>query len=249
MKISIITVVYNNAFTIEDTILSIKNQSYKNIEYIIIDGGSTDGTLEIINKYKNDIDIFVSEKDCGIYDAMNKGVNLATGDIIGILNSDDIYFNNNVIETVIKTFINENDLDILYGNLVYVKQNDINHIVRNWTSKSYYEKYFDYGNVPPHPSLFVKKHVYEKSGSFNLTFKLAADYEFMLRIFKSKFYKNKYIPITIVKMRLGGATNKNLKNIINGNKEILNAWRTNKLSSPIFLMFFKFIKRITQFIK
>ena len=248
MKISIITVVYNNSSTIEDTINSIINQTYGEIEYIIIDGASTDGTLDIINKYIDAIDIFISEKDHGIYDAMNKGIKLATGEVIGILNSDDIYFNNFVIETIVTAFELEKDLDILYGNLVYVKKHNINHIVRNWISKSYYNKYFDYGNVPPHPSLFIKNIVYKKSGLFNLDFRLAADYEFMLRIFKSNLYKNRYIPSTIVKMRLGGATNNSIKNIVKGNVEILNAWKINGLHAPFTLMFVRFFKRFTQFI-
>jgi glycosyltransferase involved in cell wall biosynthesis len=248
MKVSIITVVYNNFATIEEAIKSIKSQLYNNIEHIIIDGGSTDGTLDIINKYKNDINIFISEKDNGIYDAMNKGINLSTGNIIGILNSDDIYFDNKVISKVVDCFKGDKNLDILYGNLVYVKKNNTNIFIRNWISMNYNDKYFDKGNVPPHPSLFLKKNVYQNSGLFNLSFKLAADYEFMLRIFKSNLYISRHIPIIFVKMRLGGATNKSFRNILNGNAEILKAWKINKLNAPFNLMILRFFKRIIQFI-
>jgi glycosyltransferase involved in cell wall biosynthesis len=248
MKISIITVVYNNCETLEDTILSVKSQQIENLEYVIIDGGSTDGTLEIIQKYQKDINIFLTEKDKGIYDAMNKGISLATGDIIGILNSDDIYFDSKTLSKVLEMYTLDPNLDILYGDLVYVKQKNTNTIVRKWKSLPYYNHFFDNGNVPPHPSLFVKKHVYNNFGLFNIKFKLAADYEFMLRIFKSNHYLSKYIPLKIVKMRLGGATNKNIANIIKGNKEILNAWKINNLKPPFTLMILRFFKRIFQFI-
>ena len=191
MKISIITVVYNNKDTIANAIDSVLSQTFKNIEYIIVDGKSTDGTLEIINQYGSNINKIVSEKDDGIYDAMNKGLKLATGDVIGILNSDDIYANNNILNEVIIHFSNDLDLDILYGDLVYVKNDNINKIVRTWTSKAYSSNFFENGGVPPHPSLFVSSRVYQKAGYFNLKYRLAADYEFMLRIFKTFSFKIK----------------------------------------------------------
>ncbi len=247
MKISIITVVYNNRDTIANAIDSVLSQTYNNIEYIIIDGKSTDGTLEIINQYGSNINTIVSEKDDGIYDAMNKGLKLATGDVLGILNSDDIYANNSILNEVIIHFSNDLDLDILYGDLVYVKNDNINKIVRTWTSNAYSSNFFENGGVPPHPSLFVSSRVYQKAGYFNLKYRLAADYEFMLRIFKKFNFKIKYLPLVLVNMRLGGATNNSLKNILKGNVEILNSWTENGYKIPILLIPKRIFKRLTQF--
>lgn len=248
MKVSIITVVYNNCKTILDAINSVQSQSYNDIEYIIIDGNSTDGTLDIIKQNCSQFTKIVSEPDKGIYDAMNKGIKLATGDIVGILNSDDIYADKQVISDVANCFLINKKLGILYGNLIYVKANNTNHVVRKWNSKPYFSKYFEYGNVPPHPALFLKKSVYNKVGLFNLEFKLAADYEFMLRLFKKFDFKSQYLNRLMVKMRLGGATNKNLKNITNGNKEIIKAWVYNNFKPPFLLMPHRLLKRLIQFL-
>jgi glycosyltransferase involved in cell wall biosynthesis len=248
MKISIITVVYNNENTIKDAIDSVLSQSYKNIEYIIIDGASTDQTINIIKSYEKKITKFISEKDLGIYDAMNKGILQATGDIIGILNSDDLYENNKIIEIITNEFIKDIELDILYGNLVYVEKNDITKIVRKWISCDYDMTFFERGDVPPHPSLFLKKKVYNTVGLFDLKYKLASDYEFMLRVFKKNSFKSKYINQVFVKMRLGGATNKNFRNIYLGNLEILKAWKNNSLKIPILFIPKRILKRLFQFI-
>lgn len=249
MKLSIITVVYNNERTITDAIESVLGQTYKEIEYIIIDGKSTDGTIEKIDKYRNHIHTFISEPDRGIYDAMNKGVSAATGEVIGILNSDDLYADQQVLENVMKCFKSDPDLDMVYGDLVYVKETDVSQVVRRWNSLPYYDQYFEDGHVPPHPSLFLKKRVYEESGQFNLTMKLAADYELMLRIFKIFKFKSHYLSRLLVKMRLGGSTNKSFSNIIKGNMEILKAWKINNLSTPFLLMPKRMIKRVAQFKK
>ena len=248
MKISIITVVYNNEKTIKDALNSVLGQTYKDIEYIIIDGKSKDNTVSIIKEYENKLGYFISEKDFGIYDAMNKGINAASGDIIGILNSDDLYQDSTVLETVMTQFIQSPELDIVYGDLVYVKSDNIDKVIRNWKSNDYHTNFFENGNVPPHPSLFVKKKVYEETGLFNLDFKLAADYELMLRIFKKHNFKSKYINKVIVKMRLGGATNQSFSNIKKQNKEILLAWKNNKLKVPLLLMPFRILKRLAQFV-
>lgn len=248
MKISIITVVYNNDKTIKSAIESVLTQSYSNIEYVIIDGGSSDKTVNIINEYKDQIGYFISEKDKGIYDAMNKGINSATGDIIGILNSDDLYQDSTVIQTVMDHFNGDLNLDIVFGDLVYVKSDNVDKVIRYWKSRPYFRKYFEMGNVPPHPSLFVKKNVYAEAGLFNLDYKLAADYEFMLRIFKKHNFKSKYINKVIVKMRLGGATNQSFSNIKSQNKEILLAWKNNNLKVPLLLMPLRILKRLAQFV-
>ena len=244
MKISIITVVYNNERTIKDALESVLGQSYRDIEYVIIDGKSKDNTVTIIDEYTDKLGYFISEKDNGLYDAMNKGIQAATGDVIGILNSDDLYQDFDVIADVMEQFNNDSTLDILYGNLVYVKSDDVNKIVRNWKCKPYYNRFFENGNVPPHPALFVKKSVYDKVGLFNLDYKLAADYELMLRMLKKHDFKIKYIDRLIVKMRLGGATNQSYKNIINQNKEIVRSWKDNSLKAPFYLMPVRIFKRL-----
>jgi glycosyltransferase involved in cell wall biosynthesis len=250
MKISIITVVYNAVSTINDSINSVINQThFSEVEYIIIDGGSTDGTLQILNNFRNFITILISEKDGGIYDAMNKGIMRASGDIVGILNADDLYLNNTILENVVNIFKSDQSLDIVYGDLVYVKKNNTDSFVRIWKSRPYYSTFFEDGNVPPHPSIFIKNSVYKKAGKFNLDFKLAADYEFLLRIFKKFSFKSRYYDIIFVKMRYGGATNKNIKNIILQNIEILRAWNTNGFSVPLSFIFLKTIKRLVQFIR
>jgi glycosyltransferase involved in cell wall biosynthesis len=248
VKISIITVVYNNQKTIKDAIESVLSQNYTNIEYIIIDGNSNDGTLDVINNYASKITNIISEKDDGIYDAMNKGLKLATGDVIGILNSDDLYADNSILNEVMKHFNNDKNLDILYGDLVYVKHDNVDKIVRRWTSKPYYPNFFENGGVPPHPSLFVSSRVYHEAGYFNLKYRLAADYEFMLRIFKTFSFKIKYLPLVFVNMRLGGATNNSMNNIYKGNVEILNAWKVNGYKIPLLLIPKRIFKRLIQFI-
>lgn len=249
MKISIITVVYNNEVTIRQAIESVLNQSYPNIEYIIIDGNSKDNTVSIIEEYKNRLGCFITEPDKGLYDAMNKGIQAATGDVIGILNSDDLYQDLDVIMDVMHQFDNDAKLDILYGDLVYVKSDDTNKIVRNWKSKGYYNRFFENANVPPHPSLFVKSKVYNEAGLFDLDYKIAADYEFMLRIFKKYMFNSKYLNRLIVRMRLGGASNASFSNIIKQNIEVLNAWKKNNLKPPFYLMILRVFKKLVQFIK
>lgn len=248
MKISIITVVYNNEKTILDAMQSVLSQSYKNIEYVIIDGGSTDNTVNLINRHKDKLWYFVSEKDNGLYDAMNKGICASTGDLIGILNSDDMYQDSDVITSVIDQFNSDPKLDILYGDLVYVKSDNTDKVVRYWKSKGYYDRFFENANVPPHPALFVRSKVYKEAGFFDLDYKIAADYEFMLRIFKNHKFNSKYTKKLMVRMRLGGASNANLTSIIKQNKEVLNAWKKNNLKSPFYLMPLRVIKKIIQFL-
>jgi glycosyltransferase involved in cell wall biosynthesis len=248
MKISIITVVYNNEKTIKDAMQSVLRQTYKNIEYVIIDGKSKDNTVNLINEYKEKLGYFISEKDNGLYDAMNKGIQATTGDVIGILNSDDLYQDLDVIAAVMERFNDDPELDILYGDLVYVKSDDTSKVVRNWKSKRYYNNFFEDANVPPHPSLFVRSKVYKEAGLFDLQYKLAADYELMLRMFKKHNFKSKYLNRLIIKMRLGGATNQSFTNIVNQNKEVLKAWKNNDLQAPFYLMPLRIFKRLIQFI-
>ena len=243
MKVSIITVSYNSAKTIEETIHSVLNQGYKNIEYIVIDGASSDNTVEIINRYKADIAHVVSEPDKGIYDAMNKGIKIATGNLIGILNSDDVYENSSVISNIINTLEGN---DAVYADLVYVQQNNLNRIKRVWKSGKYKVNSFLYGWMPPHPTFFVKKECYTKYGLYNTNLNSAADYELMLRF----IHKNKitvgYYDNVIVKMRLGGVSNATIKNRFKANREDKLAWKINNLKPKSFTFLLKPLRKLKQ---
>lgn len=247
MKISIITATYNSASTLEATILSVINQSFENIEYIIIDGKSDDGTLQIIDKYKNSITKFVSEKDNGIYDALNKGINLATGDVIGILHSDDFYIHNDVLKNIAKEFVSTG-CNALYANLYYVDRLNTNKIIRKWKAGTFTPESFLYGWMPPHPTFFVKKEIYNQYGVFNPEFKTSADYELMLRLLCRHKIKTSYLNEYIVKMRMGGQSNVSTKNRIAANLEDRKAWQVNELKPYFFTLFFKPLRKLGQFI-
>jgi glycosyltransferase len=245
MKVSIITSVYNNNKTIKDAIESVINQTYKNMEYIIVDAGSNDGTIEIVKSYENKINQFISEKDKGIYDGLNKGIDLATGDVICFLHSDDLYASEDIITLVAKEFNNDLCLDGVYGDLVYTPKNDTDKILRYWKSKYFDNSLLKQGWMPAHPTLFLKREVYEKYGNFDLDFKIAADYDFMLRVLKSGI-KVKYLPKVLYKMRVGGESNKSIKNIILKSKEDLKALKINKVGG-IFTLIIKNLSKIKQF--
>ena len=250
MKVSIITATYNSEKTIEKCMNSVLNQTYKNIEYIIMDGQSKDDTLDII-KLKKELHtniIVNSEKDKGIYDALNKGITRATGDIIGFVHSDDFLAKKNIIEIIVDAFIKFN-VDGVYGDLHYVALNNTNKVIRNWISQPFSDKLLNRGWMPAHPTLFLKKDIYNKHGFFNLKYKIAADYDFMLRIFKNELNTWHYLPETIVKMRIGGKSNKNLSNIIQKTKEDYNAAKENKLKNPAYVIFVKNLSKIKQLIK
>jgi glycosyltransferase involved in cell wall biosynthesis len=246
LKISIITVSYNSAATIEQTILSVINQSYQNIEYILIDGKSTDNTLKIAEKYKNKISKIVSEPDDGLYDALNKGIEMASGDVIGFLHSDDFYIDNFVIQKYADTFLKKNS-DAAYADLYYVDKNNINKIIRKWKSGEYKPHSFINGWMPPHPTFFVKKDVYKKFGKFNLDFKSAADYELMLRFIQKHKISVAYLPEFTVKMRVGGTSNVSVKNRVNANIEDRKAWEINGLKPRFYTLYLKPFRKILQF--
>lgn len=248
MKTSIITATFNSAGTIAECIRSVTEQSYNDIEHIIVDGVSKDNTLDIIQSIPNKVSKVISEPDNGIYDAMNKGIRLATGEIVGILNSDDFYANKNVISKIIEMFIVEKNLEAVHSNLYYVKEDNTEKIVRHWVTGEFTPGRFFKGWHPAHPTLFLKKEVYEKYGLFDVDFKLAADFEFMLRIFERYQIRSKYLPITTVRMRLGGATNKNISNILKQNIECIKAFLVNDLSIPFFYPVYRILPKFKQFI-
>jgi len=247
MKISIITSVYNNEKTIEDAIKSVLSQTYPNIEYIVVDGASKDNTVSVIKKYQDKISTFVSERDKGIYDGLNKGVSLATGDVIAFLHSDDIYADENIISEVVEHFKRTNT-DSIYGDLVYVDKEDTSKIFRYWKSGEYSFKKLCNGWMPPHPTFFVKKEFYDKYGKFDLDFGIAADYDFMLRMLGKYKITTSYLPKVLYKMRVGGASNRSLKNIIQKSREDIKALKNNNIGG-LHTIILKNLSKIPQFLK
>jgi glycosyltransferase involved in cell wall biosynthesis len=246
MKISIITATYNSAATVADCILSVNNQTFQNIEHIIIDGGSTDNTIQIVKDTPNRISQIVSEPDKGIYDAMNKGIMLAKGDIIGILNSDDLYQDNLVLEKIAGEFETKK-VDCVYADLYYVSKSNTDQVIRHWKTRDYIQGAFKRGWHPAHPTFFVKREVYEKYGLFNLDFNLAADFELMLRLLEHHKISSSYLPQPIVRMRLGGATGKNIQNIIKQNIECYKAFGANGIKvSPLYPLL-RLLPKLKQF--
>jgi glycosyltransferase involved in cell wall biosynthesis len=247
MKISIVTVCYNSALTIKDTLQSVALQRHKDFEHLIIDGGSKDGTLEIVRAWKGHPVRMISESDDGIYDAMNKGLTLATGDVVGFLNSDDFYADSSVLVKIANAF-QDISVDACYGDLVYVSQ-DNSRVVRYWKSRPFINVSFAKGWCPAHPTFYVRKSAIERLGLFDRSLKLAADMEFMMRYLERGKILSVYIPDVLVKMRIGGATNQSWKNVVQQNKEIFFALEKNgmKYSKVLFLMS-KFKNRLGQFI-
>lgn len=248
MKISIITVTYNSEETLRDTLQSVLTQSYSNIEYIIVDGVSKDGTVDIIKEYEpkfNGRMRWISEPDKGLYDAMNKGFRMATGDVIGIINSDDLLAEPDAVEKVMRCFDENPDVDAVYANLYYVAQNDTSKIVRHWISGK--QRPFRYGWHPAHPTFYVKREVYQQYGLFDLEFKFAADFELMLRLIEKEHIKLFYLPEPLVRMRLGGTTSKNLTNIKKGNIECIKAFRKNGLKVSRLYPLFRLLPKLRQY--
>ncbi|PWT74353.1 MAG: glycosyl transferase [Bacteroidetes bacterium] len=245
-KISIITATYNSQATVEYTLKSISEQTHPVIEHIIIDGFSTDKTLEIVKSFPH-VHTIISERDGGIYEAMNKGIAIASGDIIGILNSDDIYVDRNVLEEVARIFENES-VDVCYADLQYVESHQSSRVVRKWRSGNFSDRSFYWGWMPPHPTFFVRKKVYEKVGLFNTDLRSAADYELMLRILLKNKMAAHYMPKIIVSMRSGGVSNASIQNRIRANKEDRLAWKMNGLRPYFFTLYLKPLRKITQFL-
>jgi glycosyltransferase len=245
MKISIITATYNSAATVRDTLTCIASQRYDNIEHIIVDGLSKDNTLTIVKEFAHVAKV-ICEKDNGIYDAMNKGVQLATGDVIGILNSDDFYTGPSVLEKVAAAF-KDPSVEAVYGDLQYVKQDNVQVVTRTWKSGKFQKRHLYYGWMPPHPTFFVRRHIYDKCGLFNTTLRSAADYELMLRVLLKYNAHVEYIPEVLVKMRAGGMSNASLKNRLKANKEDEMAWKLNNLKPYFFTTWLKPLRKVFQF--
>lgn len=246
MKISIITVVYNRVDTIASSIESVLSQDYDDIEYIVIDGQSTDGTVETIRQYRQHIDVFVSEKDQGLYDALNKGISLASGEVIGILHADDLFYSEQVISDVVAAY-REKAVDCVYGDLVYVDRTYIDTVIRTWKSGTYQWESFLNGWMPPHPTFFVKKECYQQMGLYDTRFKNSADYELMLRYLYKYKLKTAYVEKNLVRMRVGGLSSDSLESRLRANKEDMLAWKKNKLQPKFYTRFMKPLRKLEQF--
>lgn len=247
MKISVITVVYNGESSIEDTILSVHNQDYRDVEHIVIDGGSMDRTLTILKQHRDKFAALISEPDEGMYDAMNKGLALATGDIIGFLNADDVYSDSGVLREIARV-IEIQKVDACYGDLVYVDRTDTNKVVRYWKSRPYQDGFFEKGWMPAHPTFYVKRWVYEKYGGYDLTYRRQSDFELAMRFLVVHKIKSIYIPKVLVRMRSGGVS-QGLRHILEGNIEAYRACRKHSLDvTPLFIVK-KILSRVPQFLR
>lgn len=246
MRVSIITVSYNSASTIADTIDSILSQSYKDIEYVVIDGASSDRTKDIVTSFGNRIAKFISEPDEGLYDAINKGIRIATGDVVGILNSDDFFPNDRVVEKIARAF-EENEIDAVIGDVQFVSPADTSKIVRFFSSRKFTLEKLRFGYMPPHPSFYVKREFYEKYGYYKTDYKIAADYELVLRFFLIHHIKYKYIEMPFVTMRSGGVSNETIGSNITLNKEIVRACRENGVKTNFLFIYSKYFTKIFQF--
>jgi glycosyltransferase involved in cell wall biosynthesis len=245
IKISIVTVVFNRQETIRHALESLLAQTYPNVEVIVIDGGSSDGTLDVLCNLKSSINVLLSEPDSGIYDALNKGFLLATGDVIGILHSDDFYADSRVLDWVANEFLNPN-VDAVYGDLDYVSKDDISYIVRRWRSGEYSLKKMLYGWMPPHPTLFLRRSVINRLGLFNSDLRISADYDAILRYFVKGTIYSVYIPRVLVKMRTGGESNKTLKRIWLKTSEDYFALKSNNFGGVLTLLC-KNLRKLNQF--
>ena len=248
MKISIITVTFNSEKTLRYTIESVLNQNYDDIEYLIIDGGSTDSTLDIIKCYEPKFEgklHYISEPDKGIYDAMNKGILMATGNVVGFLNSDDLFIDKKVAEDIVSAF--DTNTDAIYANLYFVQSTDVNQIVRIWKGSPYVS--FKYGWCPAHATFYVRREIYQQYGGFDLSFDVSADFELMLRLIEKVHIRTKYLDRYMIRMRMGGESTGNIKNILKGNKNIYKAFCKHGLSVSIFYPVYRLLPKAIDLIK
>jgi len=246
VKISVITAVYNAKDTLADALDSILAQQYPDVELIVIDGASNDGTLDVLENYRDRIGILISEPDHGIYDALNKGIRHATGDVIGFLHADDLFADESVLLEVAAAF-SEGHVDAVYGDLEYVRKSEPDKVIRYWKSGAYSAAKLKHGWMPPHPTFYVRRSVYEQYGAFDTSFRIAADYDCMLRFLCRAGTKAAYIPEVLVKMRLGGASNRSLSNIMQKSREDYIALRRNGVGG-MYTLLAKNLGKVHQFI-
>lgn len=249
MKISLITTTYNSAATLQHTFDSVLAQSYKDIEYWVIDGGSKDGTVDLIREYESKFCgkmRWISEKDNGLYDAMNKGILHATGDIVGILNSDDFFTSDTVLQSVVEGF--SDDIDAVYGDIHFVRPGNLDKCVRYYSSRNFRPWALRFGYMPAHPSFYARRELFEKYGGYSLDYKLAADYEMMVRLFRKAKIRYKYLPVDMVTMRTGGVSTRSIKNRLQLTVEDAKACRENGMYSNFLMCSCKYITKFFEFI-
>lgn len=249
MKISLITTTYNSAATLRDTMESVLAQTYTDVEYLVIDGASSDGTIGIIREYEPRFGgrmRWLSEPDKGLYDAMNKGIRMATGDVVGILNSDDFFTSDDILEQVVSAFLP--NVDAVYGDIHFVRPNDLNKCVRYYSSRLFRPWALRFGYMPAHPSFYARRELFERNGGYSLDYKLAADYEMMVRLFYKEKIRYKYLPIDMVTMRTGGMSTKSIRNRLQLTKEDAKACRQNGMYSNFLMCSCKYITKCFEFI-
>lgn len=244
MRVSVITAVYNRAKTIADALDSVRNQSYPHIEHVVVDGGSTDGTVQIVQSRRASISTFLGGPDKGIYDALNKGINASSGDVFGFLHSDDVFADNDVIADIARRF-DAPEVDAVYGDLEYVSS-DLGRVIRRWRSGAFEAAKLARGWMPPHPTLYLRRRIAEQIGGFDTSFQIAADYEFMLRAMTRAKLRFAYIPRVLVRMRVGGASNKSLAHLFRKSREDLRAMRAHGVGGIATLLSKNFSK-LSQF--
>ncbi|MDX1471304.1 MAG: glycosyltransferase family 2 protein [Flavobacteriaceae bacterium] len=246
MKVSLITATFNSNQYLQKCIESVNCQSYSDIQHVFIDGGSSDSTLDTIYKTSTRNPMVISEPDHGLYDAINKGISQATGDIIGLIHSDDFLASPKIIFEIVNVF-QRNDCDGVYGDLQYVRANNPDRVVRFWKSQDFQKDFLSQGWMPPHPTLFLKENIFADYGNYNLNLTIAADYDFILRIFSKENLKFCYVPEIITVMRLGGASNRSLSNIIRKSREDFYALKQNQIARPIKALLQKNLSKLSQF--
>ena len=247
-KVSIITVCFNSATTIRDTIESVLTQNYPNIEYIIVDGASNDGTMDIVKHYQDRIDAVISEPDMGIYDAMNKGIRIATGDVVALLNSDDLYIDETSVRQLIECMEHANT-DTVFADLVMVDPRDTDRIVRYYDSSTFHPGRLRYGWLPAHPTLLVKRELYMRWGGYSLEYQIASDYEMMVRLFYVANASYAYLPKVVVKMRAGGTSTGGLRNSWILNNEIVSACRANDHDTSLLRVLLKVPAKLREYFR
>ncbi|GHN02860.1 glycosyl transferase [Cytophagales bacterium WSM2-2] len=245
MKISLLTVSFNSAATIEDTIKSVRSQDYKDVEYIVVDGNSKDDTVNILRANEGVITKWISEPDKGIYDAMNKAVQMATGEVVGIINSDDFYRDNSIIAQVMQAFADPT-VDAVFGDLIFVDPKNLSSVVRKYSSAHWKPEKFAWGFMPAHPTFFVRRKYYKQFGLFKTDYRIAADYELLIRFLFVHRLRYKYLPLIMVVMRKGGVSSRNFMSNIILNNEIMRGCRENGIYTNPFMVYSKYFRKLRE---
>lgn len=248
MKVSVILATYNRAATVLRAVLSIKSQTYTNIQMIVVDGDSQDDTVSIVEPFLSGDDVLQSEPDAGIYDALNKGLALATGDIIAFLHSDDLFFDDNIIATVVAAF-SESRVDLVYGDISFFSGTDVTKVKRRYRSDEFTERNLAWGHMPAHPGIFIRREIYDEVGLFETDYAIAADYEFLCRVIKHPNLKTLYLRSILVRMQLGGISTRGFKSTLILNREVIRALRSNGIYTNILMILSKYPRKILQYFR